>query len=141
MDGKIQHVVFMCVANSVRSQLAEGILRRYVGSNIAVSSCGVRASVVDPAVISWLKANHCEWMGLRSKSSLEIDFETVDVLVNLTSEDILPPTLAHVKRLSWPIEDPELWNSGIPALAEHVRQKILGWINHSSFRSSLGQDS
>ncbi len=119
-----RHVVFMCIANSIRSQLAEGITRTLVGSKAAVSSCGVRPGRVDPAVTEWLQNYRYEWTGLRSKSWHEIDFETVDILVNLTSENILPKTPAHVQRLVWPIEDPELWKAGVPAIARAIEIRI-----------------
>src|SRR5690606_3725902 len=41
-------ILFLCVANSARSQLAEGLARKLFGDRIPVQSAGSRPSAVNP---------------------------------------------------------------------------------------------
>ncbi len=44
-------VLFACSRNSVRSPMAEGLLKHLLGHRVYVDSVGVRASGIDPFVV------------------------------------------------------------------------------------------
>ena len=46
-----RHVLFLCVANSARSQMAEGIARSLAPAGVTVSSAGSQPSRVNPLAI------------------------------------------------------------------------------------------
>ena len=48
-------MLFLCVANSARSQMAEGLARRLFGSRISVQSAGSEPSEVNPYAIEVMR--------------------------------------------------------------------------------------
>ena len=51
MTAKMPGVLFLCVANSARSQLAEGLARAIFGWRVPVQSAGSEPSTVNPLAI------------------------------------------------------------------------------------------
>ena len=47
-----QRVLFICIHNSARSQMAEGMLRSFAGDRFEVFSAGIEASAVRPEAIA-----------------------------------------------------------------------------------------
>lgn len=100
-------VLFLCVANSARSQMAEGLARRIFGPDVRVQSAGSRPSRVNPWAIRVMAEQGIDLGAQRSKSVDEIDAASVDLVVTLCAEEVCPVLLAPVKRLHWPIDDPD----------------------------------
>ena len=99
-------LLFLCVANSARSQMAEGLARDLFGSAARVQSAGSRPSRVNPLAIEVLAEQGLDISGQHSKSVDSIDPGGVDVVVTLCAEEVCPVFLGGAKRLHWPIPDP-----------------------------------
>jgi arsenate reductase len=76
-------VLVMCTGNSMRSQLAEGILRQELGDKIDVVSAGTHPSYVYPAVLEVLKEIGIETSGFRSKNISEFFDRRIDLVITL----------------------------------------------------------
>lgn len=100
------HVLFLCVANSARSQMAEGIARRLAPSGIRVSSAGSEPSRVRPQAVGVLSEIGIDASGHRSKSFDEFADEDVDCVVTLCAEENCPLWLGEAWRVHWPLPDP-----------------------------------
>jgi arsenate reductase (thioredoxin) len=100
------HILFLCVANSARSQMAEGLARSMFGSDAVVTSAGSMPSRVNPFAIDVMKEAGIDLGAHRSKSVDDIDPANVDVIVTLCAEEVCPVFLGKAKRLHWPIPDP-----------------------------------
>ena len=103
-------VLFLCVGNSARSQMAEAILRAKAGSLFEVYSAGLEPSEVRPEALAVLTEAGYSTDGLRSKGVDEylgkVHF-TYLVTVCSVAEDRCPRTwLPGGERLYWPIDDP-----------------------------------
>ncbi|MCH8001878.1 MAG: low molecular weight phosphatase family protein, partial [Proteobacteria bacterium] len=61
-------VLFACTRNSVRSPMAEGLLKHLLGHRIYVDSAGVRASAIDPFVIEVMEEIGIDMSNHRGKS-------------------------------------------------------------------------
>jgi arsenate reductase len=107
-------VLFLCVANSARSQMAEGLARRRLGDGVLVQSAGSRPSRVNPYAIEVMREVGIDLGAHTSKSVDTIDPATVDTVITLCAEEVCPVFLARVRRLHWPIADPA---SDDPALS------------------------
>jgi thioredoxin type arsenate reductase len=99
-------VLFLCVANSARSQLAEGLARRMFGSGTRVQSAGSRPGRVNPNAIEAMREVGIDISAQRSKSVDEIDPASVDVVVTLCAEEVCPIWPGRFTRLHWPLADP-----------------------------------
>ena len=103
-------VVFLCVANSARSQLAEGLARRIAPAGTIVLSAGSNPWRVHPMAVRVLGEVGIDISGARSKGMDEIHLERADLVVTLCAEEVCPVVPAGVRRLHWPLKDPaEAW--------------------------------
>jgi len=99
-------LLFLCVANSARSQMAEGLARSIFGSKVRVQSAGSKPSRVNPYAIEVMKEVGIDLAAHHSKSVDTIDPATVDTVITLCAEEVCPVFLGKVRRLHWPIADP-----------------------------------
>jgi len=99
-------LLFLCVANSARSQLAEGIARQLAGDRLAIQSAGSAPSRVNPLAIRALAEIGIDAGAQRSKSVDAIDRAAVDTVITLCAEEVCPVYLGAARRLHWPLPDP-----------------------------------
>jgi arsenate reductase len=99
-------VLFLCVANSARSQMAEGIGRALLPPEVKVFSAGSRPTSVRPEAIAVLKEIGIDIAHHRSKSVAEISAAEVDTVVTLCGEEECPLFLGKATRLHWGLPDP-----------------------------------
>ncbi len=99
-------ILFLCVANSARSQMAEGLARRMFGDAVPVESAGSRPSRVNPYAVEVMREVGIALSNHRSKSVDTIDPAGVDTVVTLCAEGVCPAFLGAARRLHWPIPDP-----------------------------------
>jgi arsenate reductase len=102
----VSRIVFLCVANSARSQMAEGLARARFGDRAGVESAGSAPSRVSPWAIEVMREIGIDLGSHRSKSTGEIDPVGVTAVVTLCAEEVCPVLLSRAPRLHWPIADP-----------------------------------
>lgn len=102
----MKKILFLCVANSARSQMAEGLARQVFGGQALVQSAGSRPSKVNPFAVRALAEVGIDISAHRSKSVEEIDPATVETVVTLCAEEVCPVFLGKAERLHWPLPDP-----------------------------------
>ena len=112
-------ILFLCVANSARSQLAEGLARLLFGDRAHIQSAGTAPSRVNPYAIEVMQELGADLAGHASKSVDAIDPSTVDIVITLCAEEVCPVFLGQARRLHWPFPDPA---SSDPALS---REELL----------------
>jgi protein-tyrosine-phosphatase/N-acetylglutamate synthase-like GNAT family acetyltransferase len=113
--------LFLCVANSARSQMAEGLARALFGNLVRVQSAGSQPSRVNPNAIAVMREIGIDISGHRSKSVDEIDPSTVDVVVTLCAEEVCPVWPGKFVREHWPIPDPATDDQSVTPEAMLVR--------------------
>ncbi len=104
-------LLFLCVANSARSQMAEGLARRLFGHAVPVQSAGSRPARLNPLAVEVMREIGIDIAGQRSKAVDTIDPATVDTVITLCAEEecplyLGPQPLGAVRRLNWPFPDP-----------------------------------
>lgn len=99
-------LLFLCVANSARSQMAEGIARHLAGDRLAVQSAGSAPSRLNPLAVQALAERGIDISAQRAKSVDEIDCEQVGTVITLCADEVCPVWLGGVRRLHWPLPDP-----------------------------------
>jgi protein-tyrosine-phosphatase len=99
-------ILFMCVANSARSQMAEGIAHSLAPPGVKIWSAGSRPTRVRPEAIAVLKEIGIDISGHRSKAVTEIPASEVDTVITLCAEEECSLFLGNVRRLHWGLPDP-----------------------------------
>lgn len=112
-------ILFLCVTNSARSQMAEGLARRLFGARITVMSAGSQPSRVNPYAIEVMREIGVDLTSHTSKSVHSIDPAAVGMVITLCAEEVCPVFLGKARRLHWPIQDPASLD---PALS---REEVL----------------
>lgn len=111
----MKRILFLCVANSARSQIAEGLARHLLGTKMEVLSAGSQPSKVNPYAIETMAEIGIDITGHRSKSVAEIDIGSIDWVVTLCVDEVCPILPGRVRRLHWPIADPATKDATLPA--------------------------
>lgn len=99
-------ILFLCVANSARSQMAEGIAREILPPSVAVRSAGSRPTGVRLEAAAVLREIGIDISGHRAKSVTEIDAGEIDTVITLCAEEVCPVYFGSVERIHWPLSDP-----------------------------------
>jgi arsenate reductase (thioredoxin) len=99
-------ILFLCVANSARSQMAEGLARQLLGQTVRVQSAGSEPTSVNPLAVEVMAEIGIDLSQQRSKAVGSIELTTVDTVVTLCAEEICPVFLGQGRRLHWPMPDP-----------------------------------
>ncbi len=102
-------ILFLCVANSARSQMAEGIARTLAPRGIEVASAGSKPGRVHPLAITALREIGIDISAHRSKGIDTVPAERVRTVITLCAEEVCPVLLVPrgvVEKLHWPHSDP-----------------------------------
>lgn len=103
---QFESIVFLCVANSARSQMAEGLARAIFGDTVRVQSAGSEPTTVNPVAVAVMSEIGIDLGTHASKSVDTISPEEVDLVVTLCSDEVCPLLLSDAPRLHWPLPDP-----------------------------------
>jgi len=128
------NILFLCVANSARSQMAEGLARHLFGDAAQVQSAGSVPWRVHPLAIRALAEEGIDITGQRSKSVDDIDVSDLDVVITLCAEEVCPILPTRARRLHWPMPDPAAASGGederlqrFRDVRDQIRQKLLSF--------------
>jgi protein-tyrosine-phosphatase len=100
-------IVFVCVENARRSQMAEGFANAFGQGRLEVYSAGSSpSSKIDPLVIEVMKEKGIDLYGKRPKGLNDLPPVEMDYLVTMGCEETCPAVLAK-KIIEWQIPDPK----------------------------------
>jgi arsenate reductase len=100
------HVIFLCVANSARSQIAEGLARATAPADWIASSAGSRPGTLNPLAVRAMAEVHIDISGHRAKGLDDVPLADADVIVTLCADEECPLTPPQVRRIGWAMPDP-----------------------------------
>ena len=126
-------VLFLCVANSARSLMAEALLRHAGGEAYAVFSAGSQPSQPDPRALAALEQVGVAVAGLRSKAVDEFADEHFDYVITLCDKSALEcAALPQAdETLAWHFEDPAdshqptAYRQTLQAIHERIKLFVL----------------
>jgi arsenate reductase len=125
----MKRILFLCVANSARSQMAEGLARQILGERVEVLSAGSQPAPINPLAVEVMAEIGVDITDQYSKSVDTIDLSGLDLVVTLCAEEVCPILPGHIRQLHWPIADPASPDPGEPqarfrTARELIREKI-----------------
>jgi len=104
------HILFLCVANSARSQMAEGLAKEILGDGHDIQSAGsIPSGEVHPNAIIAMDEIGIDIRNQFSKSIDDLDKDFIDNLdfaITLCAEEVCPMLPSKAENLHWVNEDP-----------------------------------
>jgi len=132
-------ILFLCVANSARSQMAEGIARSLAPEEVKVMSAGSHPSSVRPEAVAVLKEIGIDISSHRSKNVSDIPPSDVDTVITLCAEEECPVFLGKARRLHWGLPDPAAAKgteedrlNTFRQTRDELRRRIAGFLEEES---------
>jgi arsenate reductase len=106
--GGRRRVLFLCVHNSARSQMAEGMLRAWAGDRFEAYSAGNEATEVRPLAIRAMSELGIDIGGQRSKTTAEYAGQRFDYAITVCDEarEACPYFPGADAQLHWAFDDP-----------------------------------
>jgi arsenate reductase (thioredoxin) len=126
-------VVFVCVENSNRSQMAEAFARIHGGKDVEAYSAGSRPSgLVNPKAIEAMKERGYDLTKHGSKGLDEFNGKSFDAAVTMGCGDECPLLLAR-RRVEWQIPDPKhLPPEQFRVVRDLIESKVVELLNELS---------
>jgi arsenate reductase len=134
-------VLFICIHNSARSQMAEEYLRHMAGDVFEVESAGLEPSSINPFVIQVMQEEGIDLSHKKSQSVFELYKEQkfygyVITVCDRAREADCPIFPGLVKRLSWDLENPADFTGTddeilvrVRAVRDAIKNLVLDFIN------------
>lgn len=118
-------ILFLCVANSVRSQIAEGLAREIFGDKADIFSAGIRPSYVHPTAKAVLQEIGIDISGQYSKSVDEVNVHMMDRIITVCGDGVCPNVPESIIKEHWPLPDPGSDVDLYRAIRDDLKIRIL----------------
>jgi len=134
-------VLFLCTGNSVRSQMAEGLLNALGSGRWKAQSAGIISSYVHPLAIRVMQEIGMDISKKTSKSMDQFIKQRFDYVITLCDDaaEVCPSFGDRGKRLHWPFEDPaaaigtdEERLAVFRRIRDEIKKKIEAFLNPES---------
>jgi arsenate reductase len=99
-------LLFLCVANSARSQIAEGWARHLAPRGRGVHSAGSEPGSLNPYAVEVMAEVGIDISGHVSKPVSAVPLDRIGTVVTLCADELCPVLPGEVVRLHWPLPDP-----------------------------------
>jgi arsenate reductase len=122
-------VLFVCVHNAGRSQMAAALLERHAGGRVAVRSAGsTPASEVNPAVVEVMDELDIDLRSVQPKALTTDAVDGADVVITMGCGDACP-VFPGKRYLDWDLPDP----AGLPAtqirpIRDRIAELVAGLV-------------
>jgi len=135
MNTDYKSVLFVCTLNSIRSPMAEGLMKQRYGSDIYIQSCGLEAGELNDLMVAVMKEKSIDMSSHNSRTLEELSDTSFDVAIAFT-EDVADALKAVFDDSDtdielWPAPDPTAGAMDVRAMMNNyraVRDSIEGRI-------------
>jgi arsenate reductase (thioredoxin) len=139
-------VLFVCIHNSARSQMAEAFLKHIAGDTFEVESAGFEPGKLNPLAIEVMQEIGIDISGNQTKSVFDLykQGKRYDFVITVCDESqaqrcpVFPGTTA-TQRIHWGFDDPArfqgTWEEKLSktrAVRDYINQKINSWLKEIS---------
>ncbi len=133
-------VLFVCIHNSARSQMAEAFLNSIAGDRFLAESAGIEPGKLNPIVVDAMKDAGIDISGNKTKSVFDFYkegriFNYVITVCDPEAAERCPLFIGVTERLHWPFKDPskiegtyEQKLEGTKKIRDEIKAKIEEWI-------------
>jgi arsenate reductase (thioredoxin) len=135
-----EKVLFVCVHNSARSQMAEELLRKLAGDRFEVASAGLEPGALNPIVVEVLKEEGIDISGKKTQAVFDLFkkgslYRYVITVCDEANAERCPVFPGICQRLHWGFPDPSKF-LGSPQerlaktreVRDQIKKKIEQWL-------------
>jgi arsenate reductase len=102
----MRKVLFVCIENACRSQMAEAFFNKYAKNPIAYSAGSDPAKIIDPKTVEVMKEKGIDLTNKKPVSLNSLLSENFDFIITMGCRDVCPITPKE-KTIKWDLEDPK----------------------------------
>ncbi len=129
-------VLFLCVHNSARSQMAEAYLKRFGGDLFEVESAGLEPGRLNPFVVRALREEGIDISSHGTQDVFELykagrTYRYVITVCSKEAAERCPIFPGRTERLHWPFDDPSTFRGSdeevmaqVRAVRDAIREKV-----------------
>lgn len=119
-------VLFVCVHNSARSQMAEAFLNKLGGDQFEVESAGFKSGILNPLVVETMKEIDIDISNNQTKSVFNLfkkgrKYHYIIAVCDAANAERCPVFPGITKRLNWSFEDPASFTGTDEEKLERIR--------------------
>jgi arsenate reductase len=124
----IQHkILFVCIHNSARSQMAEAFLKKYGGDHFLVESAGLEPGTLNPNVIAVMQEKGIDLSQKGTQAVFDLFragrlYNAVITVCDEASAERCPIFPGLVKRINWSFADPSSFTGTSEEVLEKTRE-------------------
>jgi arsenate reductase len=134
-----QNVLFICVHNSARSQMAEAFVNELCGDHFTAESAGLEPGTMNPVVVEVMREVGIDLAQKKTRAVFDVWksgklFQYVIAVCAESEEKGCPIFPGVTTRLSWPFPDPSQATGTEPerlekvrAIRDNIRTKVEQW--------------
>lgn len=120
-DPPVTSVLFACTYNSIRSPMAEALLKELHGRRIFVDSCGVKDGEINPFVVAAMKEIGIDVSRHRHKTFDELLDTSFDLVISMSPE-AQHKAVEMVRTMACEVE---FWHTFDPSFVEGSRDVMM----------------
>ncbi len=137
---KKRSVLFVCVHNSARSQIAEEILRKIAGDRFEAESAGLEAGELNPYAVAALREVGIDIAGKKTQAAFDLlkqgrYYNYVITVCDEASAEKCPFFPRCIERIHWSFPDPSKFTGTEEEILDRVRdlrdgisEKVTAWV-------------
>ena len=143
--SEIQHrILFVCIHNSARSQMAEAFLNKYGKNKYIAESAGLEPGKMNPNVVRVMQEVGIDLSGKGTQSVFDLFrsgslYDAVITVCDGASAEQCPVFPGIVKRIAWSFEDPSSFKGTPDDILQHTRlvrdeieKQVIAFVKESS---------
>ena len=146
MTDRIQ-VLFLCIHNSARSQMAEAYMKKFGGPGFVVESAGLEPGVLNPLAVEAMKEEGIDISGNQTKDVFELfkagkKFHYVVTVCDPEASESCPVFPGLVKKINWSFRDPSAFTgtheekmARVRMVRDQIKQAVLAFAKEISAAS------
>lgn len=118
-------VLFLCFLNSIRSPMAEGLMKKHYGKSVYVQSCGISKGELDDLMVAVMREVGVDKSGHTARSLSDIEDKSYDTVIAFTEDAGETARAAFedddTEIIVWPTPDPTSGELDVRAMMNNYR--------------------
>jgi arsenate reductase len=120
-------ILFVCIHNSARSQMAEAFLKMHGGDLFEAESAGIEPGIMNPNVVTVMREVGIDLTGKPTQAVFDLLqqgrlFDAVITVCDKEAAERCPIFPGNVKRIAWSFKDPSAFTGTKAEVLQHTRK-------------------